>query len=128
MTGHSIAELVVSPDEVQYSGIERPDAMLILSRDGAGKVGRKLAAMTPDDVVFATPAVADGLKTRAQVRIIDPAQAPVKLAATRVALYCVSRAVKELGILPMEALEAAVNLKPSPRNDEMLETIRFANA
>jgi 2-oxoglutarate ferredoxin oxidoreductase subunit beta len=127
MTGHSIAELVLSPREIEYSGILQPDAMILLSQDGASKVGRKLAAMTPENVVFAVPSVASGLKTRARVVVIDPAQAPVKLAATRVSLYCVARAFKQLGILPMESLEAAVTLKPSSRNDEMLETIRLAS-
>ena len=127
MTGHSIAELVLSPTEVEYSGIERPDAMILLSRDGASKVGRKLALMEPTGTVFAVPALAD-VKTRATVHVIDPAQAPVKLAATRVSLYCVARAFKQLGILPMESLEAAVTQKPSSRNDEMLETIRLAMA
>ncbi len=128
MTGHSIAELVVSPDEIDYSGILKPDAMILLSHDGASKVGRKLAAMTPENLVFAVPSVAADLKTRATVHVIDSAQAPVKLAATRVSLYCVARVFKQLGILPMESLEAAVTLKPSSRNDEMLETIRLAMA
>ena len=123
MTGHSIAELVLSPWEIDYPGILRPDAMLLLSEDGASKVGRKLAAMEESDILFVVPALA-GVKTRAQVRIIDPAGAPVKLAATQVALYCVTRMLKELGILPMEAIEAAVASK-SARSEEMLTTIRM---
>lgn len=127
MTGHSVAELVLSPNEIEYSGIEKPDAMILLSKDGAGKVGRKLAAMGPADIVFAVPAVAD-VRTLARVQVIDPAQAPVKLAATQVALYCVTRAFKQLGILPLESFEAAATLRGAGRADEMVETIRLALA
>ncbi len=125
MTGHSIAELVLSPNEIDYSGIERPDAMILLSQDGASKVGRKLAAMEPSDIVFAVPAVAD-VKTRATVRVIDPAQSPEKLPANRVALYVLARAIRELGVLSAEALEAAASLKSGERAEETVATIRLA--
>jgi pyruvate/2-oxoacid:ferredoxin oxidoreductase beta subunit len=106
-TGHSIAELVFSPREIDYTAIERPDAMILLSRDGASKVGRQLAAMQPEDRLFALPEVAD-VKTKATVRVIDPAQASTRLGAGQVALYCLSLAIKELGVFPADALEAAV--------------------
>ncbi len=126
--GHSIAELVVSPRRIDYTAITRPDAMVILSHDGLSKVGRQLAAMEPGDRVFAVPEVADGIKTPATVEIIDPAQAPIKLAATRISLYCVAYALKRLGLLSIEAFESAAQLRPSPRTEEMLETIRLGAA
>ena len=67
-TGHSIAELVLSPREIDYTGIARPDAMILLSRDGVAKVGPQLAAMTPEDQVFAVPDVADVKTTRDRAR------------------------------------------------------------
>lgn len=124
-SGHSVAELVLSPREIEYTGIDRPDAMVLLSRDGADKVKRQLAAMEAGDRVFAVPEVAD-VQTRARVHIIDPAGAPLKLGAGRVSLYCVASALKQLGILPLESLQSAALLRPSERTDEILETIRAA--
>jgi len=124
-TGHSIAELVFSPCEIDYTGIERPDAMILLSRDGVSKVGRQLAAMRPEDRVFALPEVAD-VKTRATVRVIDPAQASARLGSGQVALFCVSVALKELGVVSVEALEAAADLRPSEHSVANAATIRAA--
>jgi pyruvate/2-oxoacid:ferredoxin oxidoreductase beta subunit len=124
-TGHSIAELVLSPREIDYTAITRPDAMVLLSRDGVGKVGHQLAAMQPEDRVFALPDLSD-VKTRAAVRVIDPREAPVKLGVGRVSLYCVSRALKELGVIPVESIEAAAARLPGDRSPESVETIRLA--
>ena len=125
MTGHSIAEIVLGPREIDYTAIARPDAMILLSRDGVAKVGSQLAAMRPEDRVFALPEVAE-VKTRATVQIIDPARIPSRLGKGSVALYCLAHALKELRILPIEALAAAATLQPSEYAERNAETIRAA--
>lgn len=124
-SGHSIAELVLSPTEIHYSGISRPDAMLLLSRDGAARVGRQLAAMNPAGRVYVVPELA-GVSTPAQVKLIDPAEAPLRLGPGRLALYAVARALGDLGFISLDALVAAVALRPSERAAEHEETIRSA--
>lgn len=125
-TGHSIAELVLSPRAIDYTAIARPDVLIVLSKDGAAKVGKPLAAMQPDDRVFVVPDVGE-LKTKAQVTVIDPAQAPIRLGAGRVALYCVAMVLKQTGLISIEALEAAALLKDAGRSEENVATIRAAN-
>jgi 2-oxoglutarate/2-oxoacid ferredoxin oxidoreductase subunit beta len=39
-TGFSVSELILSPDEVLFTGIEKPDALLIVSDDGARELER----------------------------------------------------------------------------------------
>jgi len=124
-TGHSVAELVISPRKIDYTGITRPDAMILLSQDGVAKVGRQLAAMQPENRVFALPDLAK-VKTDAKVTVIDPTQSPVRLAAGRIALYTVARALKDLGVFAFEALEAAASLRASQHANENVETIRAA--
>jgi 2-oxoglutarate ferredoxin oxidoreductase subunit gamma len=127
-TGHSIAELVLSPREIHYTGITRPDALIVLSREGLGKVGAQLAAMTADDRVFAVPDLIDPVITRARITVIDPKAAPSKLAPGRVSLYCVARTLAALRVLPEGALEAAATLRASEIAQENAETIRWAAA
>lgn len=124
-TGHSIAELVLSPRPIEYTGIVRPDALILLSDDGAAKVGRQLAAMTADDLVFALPELAD-VKTAARIVVIDPDDAPMRLLSSRIALYVVARALRHLGVLPPEALEAAATLRPSEHAEANAEVVRAA--
>ncbi len=127
MTGHSIAEIVLSPKEIDYTAITRPDAMVLLSREGVAKVGSQLAAMKPEDRVFALPEVAD-IKTSATVQVIDPAKIPARLGKGSVALYCIAYALKALRVLPIEALEAAATLQPSEYAEKNAEAIRAALA
>ena len=127
MTGHSIAELVLSPREIEYTGITAPDAMILLSQDGVAKVGRQLAAMKPDDRVFAVPEVA-GVETSARVSIIDPAHAPAALRPGQVALYCIALASRELGLVPPGALDAAATRRASAHAAENAATILAAGA
>jgi pyruvate/2-oxoacid:ferredoxin oxidoreductase beta subunit/Pyruvate/2-oxoacid:ferredoxin oxidoreductase gamma subunit len=127
MTGHSIAEIVLSPREIDYTAITRPDAMILLSREGVAKVGAHLAAMGPEDRVFALPEVAD-VKTSATVHVIDPAKIPNRLGKGSVALYCIAHALKTLRVFPIEALEAAATLQPSEYAEKNTEAIRAAVA
>jgi pyruvate/2-oxoacid:ferredoxin oxidoreductase beta subunit/Pyruvate/2-oxoacid:ferredoxin oxidoreductase gamma subunit len=122
-TGHSIAELIFSPVTIDYTGITRPDAMILLSRDGVSKVSRQLAAMRPEDRVFALPD-AGAFTTNARVTSIDPAKAPVRLSAGQLALYSVAYALRDLGVIPVEALEAAATLRHSEHAAENVATIR----
>ena len=83
--------------------------------------------MHPEDRVFALPEVAD-TKTSAAVRIIDPAEAPIRLTSSRLALYAVAATMKELGIVPVEALLAAAEMGRGEHAAENAETIRAAIA
>ena len=105
-TGHSVSELILGPEDVQYTGMASPDALLILSQDGFSKVGRYLDAMTPEQRVFVVPEFKD-VKTQAQVTIIDPEQAGSRIGPMAVALFAIAAVLKRLDILPSEALEAA---------------------
>ncbi|MBX7187137.1 MAG: 2-oxoacid:acceptor oxidoreductase family protein [Vicinamibacteria bacterium] len=127
MTGHSIAEIVLSPREIDYTAIDRPDAMILLSREGVAKVGAQLAAMRPEDRVFALPEVAD-VRTSAAVSVIDLARLPGSLGKGSTALYSIAWALKELGVLPIEALLAATARQGSQYAEKNAEAIRAANA
>ena len=127
MTGHSIAELVFSPRPIDYAAIDRPDALILLSRDGVSKVGHHLASMRPEDHVFALPEVAD-VQTKAVIHVLDLSKVPGRPAKGGVALYCIARALKDLGVFPVEALEAAAGLWPSEHAEKNADAIRAAMA
>jgi pyruvate/2-oxoacid:ferredoxin oxidoreductase beta subunit/Pyruvate/2-oxoacid:ferredoxin oxidoreductase gamma subunit len=105
-SGHAISQLILSPDEIQYPGITKPDALIILSRDGHKKAARYLAAMEERDSVFTVPECAD-VDTRAGVTVIDPKEASVRLSKTSVALAMVTAVLDRLELLPRDAMEEA---------------------
>jgi pyruvate/2-oxoacid:ferredoxin oxidoreductase beta subunit/Pyruvate/2-oxoacid:ferredoxin oxidoreductase gamma subunit len=45
MTGHSIAEIILSPEHIDYTGIDSPDYYVIISEEGAIKVKEKVESL-----------------------------------------------------------------------------------
>ncbi len=54
-TGFSVSEVILSPEEIFFTGIEEPDAVLVLSADGAKELERTgvLARVTEETLVLA---------------------------------------------------------------------------
>ncbi len=105
-TGFSVSELILSPEPILYTGIERPDAILVASADGAAELARTgvLARATGATVVVAD----DGIELPALP--VEPVRLPLRSGpgAKLAALAAVAAWVGETGALPVEALHAAV--------------------
>ena len=52
MTGHSLAEVIVSPRAIEYTAIEVPDYVLVLSEDGLKKTRQRIAALPESSTLF----------------------------------------------------------------------------
>lgn len=105
-TGHSIAELIFSPDPIEFTGIDRPDVMVILSEDGLAKAGPYLAAMTPAGRVVMVPGLA-GVETRAVVEVLDFGRLPGRVGKTELSLVALTAAVVRQGVVSAKAVRAA---------------------
>jgi pyruvate/2-oxoacid:ferredoxin oxidoreductase beta subunit len=105
-TGHSLSELILSPEEILDTNVTKPDALLLLTAEGAKKCGRYLAAMEPTDRVFALPDLTYA-RTAAQVTVIDPGPA----GKDSLALTAATTVLEHLGLFPVQALEAAIHLR-----------------
>ncbi len=106
-TGHSISELIFSPREILFTGVTRPDALVLLSEEGLRMSGRYLAAMTAESWLFTTPAFA-ALETPARKVILDFEAAGVRDSKKHLALLMAGAALRQLGLFPLEALEEAI--------------------
>jgi pyruvate/2-oxoacid:ferredoxin oxidoreductase beta subunit len=105
-TGHSLSELIFSPTPIDYTGIERADALLVLSEDGRRKSGPYLRSLAPDATVFALPGLGE-LPGRTADVLLDPAQASRPFARTDLALAAAAASVATLDLFPIAALEEA---------------------
>lgn len=104
-SGHSVSEVIISPEEIHYSGVDRPDVLVIVSQDGLGKSGPYLTKMEPSDTVF----VAAGLElpaTAAKVITLDPAASETRIAKASLGLAMVAHAVERTTIVPFDLFEA----------------------
>ncbi len=126
-SGHSVSEIILSPEEIRYTGIARPDALVLLSEDGLAKVRHHLAAMTPDDVLITTPEFAD-VATQARKAIIAPHGGGVRITRTNKSLIVTAAALRLLDLFPIAALSEAVRRFQARFADENLPVIEASAA
>ena len=111
-TGHSLSEIVLAPEPINYTGVDRPDLLVVVSAEGLAKCGPYLEVMGPTDRVVALTGCSP-TATAARVDVIDPAASPTRIARADQALAALSAAL--VGVLPDGALEAAADLEPGER-------------
>jgi len=106
-TGHSISELIFSPREILFTGVTRPDALVLLTEDGRRMAGRYLKALTPESWLFVTPEHA-GLETTASKIVFDFEAVGIKGGKRNLGLLMAAAALRRLDLFPMDALAEAI--------------------
>lgn len=122
-TGHSVSELVLCDRPVEIAGVERPDALLLLGPEGLAASGAYLRAMRPEDRVYSLPGLGS-IPTRARCWGLDPASAPESAGRRHPALAALAALVRELDLVPLEALEAAARMADPRYADANLRAIQ----
>ena len=110
-SGHSLAQLVLSPRRIEYAGTDHPDAFVVITDDGYRKIAGRLGRLPAGCRLFTLPEFAEAT-TPAQVEVFDPSALPARVGKGDRALVMVSAALHRLGVLPWEALQAAAGEGP----------------
>jgi Pyruvate/2-oxoacid:ferredoxin oxidoreductase gamma subunit len=127
-TGHSISELILSPREILFTGVSRPDALVLISEEGRKAAGRYLAALTEGSWLFTTPELA-GIETPARKVVFDFAAAGVRASRRDQGLLMAGAALRMLDLFPIEACEEAIRRgQRSAIAEENLELLRRSAA
>jgi len=106
LTGHSAAEVLISPEPIVYTGIEVPDVVLILSEEGRTRVARKLAKLPPESRVYVEASLGP-VETPARVIPLDLKGAAKEVHRLAVGAVGVGAILAAEGIYALEAFEAA---------------------
>jgi len=113
MTGHSVSELILSPEEILYTGIETPDALLVVAEEGLAKVRHYLDRMGEEHLLFVTPSFAD-VPTRARKVVIDPKSLGIRVTRQNETALVLFKALQHLDIYPLAALADAIRATQRP--------------
>jgi Pyruvate/2-oxoacid:ferredoxin oxidoreductase gamma subunit len=108
LRGPSIADLVLSTDEIGYTGIENPSVVLAIAQEGVDRRKSLFPKLGPDSLVLAVKGVSVP-ECRAQVREIDPKQ--IGLKSQDWALAAISFLAKSGNILNEGMLRQAVEYR-----------------
>jgi 2-oxoglutarate ferredoxin oxidoreductase subunit beta len=118
-SGHSVSEVILAAEEVGYTGIARPNVMLLLFKEGLSTVRGQLANMTEEDSLIINSDLLP-IQTKAKLIPIDFKQtgrwATKKEYWTVIALATV---LHELQIYPLKAFKEAVSARAEFAEDNL---------
>jgi len=119
MTGHSVSEIIVSPTEIFYTGIEKPDIFLALAPEGVKTCKNQLDNLTSDSVLYARKELLP-IQTDARVITLDLNRVPRK----EITLAAVAEMLRQTNFISQEAFREAIRRTQRPQIvDESLRTL-----
>lgn len=122
-SGHSVSEIILSPQEILYTGISKPDLMVVLFPEGFDRVEIHFQHLTPQDKIFIHVGLPP-IETKAQKIFLDFKEASLfsRKKETWV-MMALASVLEETGIYPMAALkdEIAMNSRFAKQNLAALE-------
>ena len=108
LRGHSVSEMVISPEPVDYTGIEQPKVVVALADEGVGRRKALLAKLGPETLIIKAAGV-NLPETGATVQEVDfKAQ---KIKTQDWALASLALLAKMDKLITMEMLKAALGMR-----------------
>jgi len=113
MTGHSLSEVILSPETIEYTGIESPDCLVIFSEDGLRKVRGVLSALPESSTVYADEAL-ELPGTRAKVLRFPFARTSKNIDRLSIGVIALATMLEDTGMYPLEAFSKAIRTFQKP--------------
>ncbi len=127
LTGHSVSELILDPEPIEYTGVEGPDSILVLGAAGLARV-RGLDHARDDTLILADEATS--LPASKGRVVVAPFTALAKaIGATFVASVALGAWLAATPLIPKEAWLSAIDafLKPALRKPSREAFLRGHN-
>ena len=124
MTGHSVSEIILSPTEIFYTGIDKPEVLLALAPEGIEACKNQLESLTDASVLYARKELLP-IRTKAQVFPLD-----LKVPRKEIALVAVAEMLRQTNFISQEALKEAIRRTQRPQiaNESLKALDRTATA
>lgn len=106
-TGHSVAEVILSPTEIHYTGISHPDIVLVLAPEGLRVVNKLLPALRSEARLYIRADLLP-VDTEATIVPLDPNRPGVAAGKKELAVMAVAAMLEDTGLFPLDALREAI--------------------
>jgi 2-oxoglutarate ferredoxin oxidoreductase subunit beta len=107
MTGHSVCEVILDIAPIGYTGITRPDVLILTAEEGQARALSCLAAMTAEDRAYVSQELLP-IETRAQVIALDWSRSGIRARRQNRAILALGAVLQRERWYPFAALGAAV--------------------
>jgi Pyruvate/2-oxoacid:ferredoxin oxidoreductase gamma subunit len=106
-TGHSVSEIIVSSERIDYTGIDSPDFLVVLSADGLARVRARIEKLSVSCILYAEEAL-ELPATKAQVRRFPFAELGRRVGRSYLATAALAALLEESQLFPSEAFATAI--------------------
>jgi Pyruvate/2-oxoacid:ferredoxin oxidoreductase gamma subunit len=106
-TGHSVSEIILSPEPIDYTGIDSPDFFVVLSADGLARIRARIEKLAATCILYSEETL-ELPETKAQVRRLPFAELGKPVGKLYVATAALAALLEESGIFPSEAFATAI--------------------
>lgn len=109
-SGYSISEVILSPQEIRYTGITKPDIMLILFPEGLARVRATVETLDERSTLYVNTALLP-LDVTTRARIVPLAFKDTGQKKERWAMMAVAAMLQDTALYPPEAFREAVAMR-----------------
>ena len=113
MTGHSVTEIIISPQTIEYTAIDSPDCFIVISEDGLKKSQARIAGLDDSCTLYVEETL-ELPQTRARVVRLPFVQTAKKVNRLSLGTIALAAVLADRGLFPIEALETAVSAFQKP--------------
>jgi Pyruvate/2-oxoacid:ferredoxin oxidoreductase gamma subunit len=110
-SGHSVSDVILSPNPIGYTGILRPQLMIVLFKEGLARVRAQLAEVSEEDTLVINQDLLP-VETKAQVIALDFRKAGGGASKKESwAVVALAATLTKLSFYPLEAFKEAVGAR-----------------
>jgi 2-oxoglutarate ferredoxin oxidoreductase subunit beta len=108
MTGHSLAEIIVSRERIDYTAIDSPDCFLVISEDGLKRARAKIEGLPETCTLYAEESL-ELPETKARIVRLPWLATAKKIDRLSVAVIALATVLQDTGLFPVKAFASAIS-------------------
>jgi pyruvate/2-oxoacid:ferredoxin oxidoreductase beta subunit len=113
MTGHSISEIILSPEPIEHTAVESPDYFVVIAEEGAARAKEALQSLPQTCIVLADEGIALP-DTKAKVERLAFRRESMAIDKLTIATVALAALLKRSGLFPLEAFKRSVGTFQRP--------------
>jgi Pyruvate/2-oxoacid:ferredoxin oxidoreductase gamma subunit len=118
MTGHSIAEIILSPERIDYTAIDSPDYFLVISEDGLKRARARIEQLPETCMLYAEESL-ELPETKATVVRVPLNVTAKAISKLSIAVVALGTMLQETGLFPMDAFASTIAKYQKPKIAEI---------
>lgn len=113
MTGHSVSEIILSPERIEYTAVDDPDYFVVVSEDGLKKTRSRIESLSSTCTLYAEASL-ELPSTRAKVVRLPIVNTAKRVNRLSIGIVALAALLKDAGLFDGAALAEAISKLQKP--------------